>query len=1130
MKGIIPLSIIRSAVGILWALLILTPDNAYSQSRMHNYIVTRTYINPSGTAYQNKIDYYDGLGRFVQSVLQNASPNGGDIVSLQEYDNLGRESYKWNPVGIASNSGMYVPPAIIKSNAISMYGDSYPYSMLLYESSPLNRLQEQYGPGEDWYSHAHSVKTSYLTNISGNDTLSCICYAVNSPANDTILTLTRVKEYASGELFVTRTQDEEGSVSFEFRNKTDQVLLTRQFLPNRTGKTLVDTYYIYDDFNNLAAVLPPQAAEAFRTSASATWRSDTESILSRYAFLYKYNSRNLPIAKKLPGCSWSFYIYDKGERLVFSQDGNMRLRGEWLFSIPDVFGKECFTGICLNALDVFSNPLGNVLIKATWQTDASDTAGSGPYKGYFLTGVSLVSPTILQVNYYNDYSFLGKNGIPAQTDARSSYDDEAEAEGFGKRYKASAQGMLTGVLTAQLDNSGVSGYLYSVMYYDSKDRIIQTKSSNHMSGGSEKEYIAYNFTGQPIKKKHIHSATGKPTQTEIYTYTYDQAGRILTTIHQLNGSTPVTLVSNSYDAVGRLTDNGRNGQPALKTSYTYNVRSWIKNITGSLFHQNLYYNDKRSNLTNFPRYNGNISAMDWGVASDRERGYDFSYDALSRLTAASYLEENIRSNKFSTSYSYDTQGNMSTLRRRGNVGTSTYGTIDSLTLAYRGNQLASVEDKGTNPTLSMSLDFKDESHQDGEYSYDENGNLTKDLNKGISNIEYNILNLPRRVTFCGTSNPVNEYVYSASDRKLSVIHKSPIEKRTDYVGNMIYENGSLKRILVDGGYIESGEYYFYLQDHLGNNRVVAKSDGTVVQTNHYYPYGMTFAESTFTDKQPYKYNGKELDTGNGLNLYDYEARQMDGALGRFTGVDAMAEKYYSISPYMYVGNNPVNRIDPNGRDWIQDRFGSYLWDDNAIDQLSTRNGWSYIGKNLPNDIDVSTDYKILIEIDGHLYHKNFNNILIEAANSVLKTNFITNKNYDPESDHMMHQFVETGAEFTLAGIGGKFINKGVNKLFNSYTLDIGTKFPVGRSGNVMENFFKGPYNKSAIIDGVKFTGHAFDQMANRGIISPTAVIDVVKSPTQILKGNLPNTTIYIKDNLKVVTNNVGDIVTVMWQR
>lgn len=77
---------------------------------------------------------------------------------------------------------------------------------------------------------------------------------------------------------------------------------------------------------------------------------------------------------------------------------------------------------------------------------------------------------------------------------------------------------------------------------------------------------------------------------------------------------------------------------------------------------------------------------------------------------------------------------------------------------------------------------------------------------------------------------------------------------------------------------------------------------------------MSFAEGAFADKQPYKYNGKELDTENGLDIYDYDARQMEATLGRFTSVDPMAEKYYSVSPYAYCGNNPVMLVDVNGKE------------------------------------------------------------------------------------------------------------------------------------------------------------------------------------------------------------------------
>ncbi|MDU1893125.1 MAG: RHS repeat-associated core domain-containing protein [Dysgonomonas sp.] len=156
---------------------------------------------------------------------------------------------------------------------------------------------------------------------------------------------------------------------------------------------------------------------------------------------------------------------------------------------------------------------------------------------------------------------------------------------------------------------------------------------------------------------------------------------------------------------------------------------------------------------------------------------------------------------------------------------------------------------------------------------------------------------------------------------------APKIETADYVTNKVYENGALKRILIEGGFIDGGTYYFYAANHLGNNHIVANASGAVIQMNHYYPFGTAFAETSKKkqDKQSYKYNGKELDQKLGLKLYDYYARQMDGAIGRFMSVDPLAEKYYSWSPYVYVGNNPLLITDPTGMDWYQDSDGTYQY-------------------------------------------------------------------------------------------------------------------------------------------------------------------------------------------------------------
>ncbi|RHD60758.1 RHS repeat-associated core domain-containing protein, partial [Bacteroides sp. AM44-19] len=261
---------------------------------------------------------------------------------------------------------------------------------------------------------------------------------------------------------------------------------------------------------------------------------------------------------------------------------------------------------------------------------------------------------------------------------------------------------------------------------------------------------------------------------------------------------------------------------------------------------------------------------------------------------------------------YDKNGNIKSLQRYGQTGASAYGLIDNLTYTLTGNQLSRVDDAVSTAAYGTNTAFVNGASAAGEYAYDANGNLTKDLNKGITDIQYNVLNLPSTVSFSDGSTIT--YTYGADGTKLRTVHKiGSTTTTTDYCGNVIYENGTQKLLLTEEGYINltgTQQYHYYLKDHQGNNRVVINQSGTVEETNHYYPFGGVFG--TTGNTQPYKYNGKEFDTKKGLNWYDYGARHYDAALGRFTTNDRFAEKYYSMSPYQYGANNPVNNIDVNG--------------------------------------------------------------------------------------------------------------------------------------------------------------------------------------------------------------------------
>ncbi len=206
---------------------------------------------------------------------------------------------------------------------------------------------------------------------------------------------------------------------------------------------------------------------------------------------------------------------------------------------------------------------------------------------------------------------------------------------------------------------------------------------------------------------------------------------------------------------------------------------------------------------------------------------------------------------------------------------------------------------------------------------------TRDLNRKISKIGYNSLNLPETITYTDGHKVMN--TYDCLGRKVSVIYQVSVPSvttpqvdgssissyyyrtymRRTYSGNCIYRNDTLERILTTTGYITpEGTYHHYLKDYQGNNRIVLNELGQTVERTDYYPYGMPFADTEH--HQPYKYSGKELETMNGLRHLDYGARWMDYPVGRFTTIDRYCEKYYNLSPYLYCAANQINNIDING--------------------------------------------------------------------------------------------------------------------------------------------------------------------------------------------------------------------------
>ncbi len=302
-----------------------------------NYILTTTpYIAVTDISqlsqYQasRTIQYFDGLGRPVQTVQRGAGGQGQDLITATEYDGFGREWKSYLPIPVTGNNGAYVDGILTKAK--SAYGnDNYPFSEIVYEQSPLNRVKEQYGPGQNWRNGYHSVKTNYLTNNTTDNYLKCTYYSVSNNS------LAKNGNYASNQLYVTEMIDEDGNKSYEFKDKQGQVVLTRQI---NNGENH-DTYYVYDDFGNLCYVLPPLAVDKL------TNFSDENEVMKQYAYIYKYDYRNRCIEKKLPGADWIYSVYDKADRLILTQDGNQRAETpkKWTFNKYDIFGRLLVSGV-----------------------------------------------------------------------------------------------------------------------------------------------------------------------------------------------------------------------------------------------------------------------------------------------------------------------------------------------------------------------------------------------------------------------------------------------------------------------------------------------------------------------------------------------------------------------------------------------------------------------------------------------------------------------------------------------------------------------------------------------------------------------------------------------------------------
>ncbi|WP_373493963.1 DUF6443 domain-containing protein, partial [Aquiflexum sp.] len=762
--------------------------------------------------------YYDGLGRPEQVVNHLAVASDKDLVAPVVYDTFGRSymDYLAFPDG-GEYLGRYRHNVTTRHSNFynNQFGDTYGYSEKQYESSPLNRIRKISNPGNPWrMGSGREMELAESTNAPAD---SVRIWTVNSsglPVTSAI--------FSPGMLWKKETLDENKQKVIEYYDKLDRLVLKKVQAvasPVSAHNGWLCTYYSYDDFGRLRVVIPPKAVDHLRKNAWSSTQSTNTTLANAQYYLYSYDARGRMVTKKLPGKNTEEMVYDRNDRLVAWRDALLTAQGKWQYTKYDALDRPVMTGLVSHSitrinLQTLVDGLGtnNAVINGTSGKSGTTNAG-----GYPSATDGNGEGEVLTVNYYNNYSFRKSTLTYVKP---TGYHDSSNA----------THGLLTGKLVRNL-STGTR--FETAIYYDSQERAIQTVSDHHL-GGTIRVSTRYDFENKPLATYTQYSTPG--TYNITRGYFYDAAGQLSHITHRIGSGTTVTLAQHSYNDLGQLSGKTFPYADNAFFSYNYNIRGWLKRINNpqnsnsanKLFAQELFYETGGAQASH-NNWNGNITRSDWRGRDDVKREYRYLYDIANRITASNYTvptatAQNGRYNL--SNIEYDPNGNISKMQRNNQQTTSTFGLVDNLTYTYdtHGNRLIQVADAVSNNTF-LSKDFKERNAT--TYGYDSNGNLKSNLDKEISNIIYNHLNLPTEIILTGTDRKIT-YQYDAEGNKVREVQQNGASTVTrDYIGEFVFVNNAIDHMIHEEGRVayESGspKYEFFVKDHLGNVRQVIRA-------------------------------------------------------------------------------------------------------------------------------------------------------------------------------------------------------------------------------------------------------------------------------------------------------------------
>ena len=541
-----------------------------------NFIKSRTYKKENGSGSESdpgsvkiSTEYKDGLGRPIQTVLTKGSPNEKDMVMIFKWDDLDHQPWKMMAFESESSDGSYKSNPIERMMEFYQRADrtahtGYPFAVTRYEYSPVQRITEQAAQGESWTGSAgtKSGKTKkWFYEVCVYDD-QVIQWQLQTDR------IAQTGYFNTADLLKNRTLDENGSESIEFRDKQNRIILQR-IQVSREKSQWADTYYLYDVWNNISCMIQPEAVrQVSDTGLGYILLNEAENHEpGNMVFQYRYDERNRIIAKKIPGETWIYCVYDPWNRLVFTQDGNQRSGHLWMYNKYDRYDRPILTGL------MSSNLLADQLKEALYSgkfgrfesRDASTPFGYTSGSGFPEAQLS----ELLTVTYYDDYEFL------TPSDLKFNFIPELGNNNFNSRVKGEITGKMTRVLGEDL-------WLKSVTYYDERCRVIQIISENQAGGLDWSSNRLDPMTGKVLENRITHSnpEAEKAINTISRIITYDQNDLVTSIEHgiarQVIWTDPENVSWDGETLIKTGADGWGNGGAASVERIHSNVDGWIE--------------------------------------------------------------------------------------------------------------------------------------------------------------------------------------------------------------------------------------------------------------------------------------------------------------------------------------------------------------------------------------------------------------------------------------------------------------------------------------------------------------------------------------------------------------------------